>query len=142
MKSLDYRCNTGDTFDDTLLGPAIDNESEIDTVLRHTGIAEDYKGLMDYNAPSEDPDGLSLEFEIFKESFKKSIDNKKVFSRKRKDSPDRKSCTLLDIFIMLYKGYSNREIAQYYGVTSMSIINMRHKLAEVMVKYGLKGLME
>jgi len=47
-------------------------------------------------------------------------------------------CTLIDIFILMYRGYSGRQIAKIYGVSDMSITNVKYKLAEAMFNYGIK----
>jgi hypothetical protein len=47
-------------------------------------------------------------------------------------------CTLIDIFILLYRGYSGRQVAKVYGVSDMSVTNVKYKLAKAMFNYGIK----
>lgn len=56
--------------------------------------------------------------------------------KSRIENIDETGCTLLDIFRLLYKGYNNKQIAQIYSVSNMSITNMKHRLAKEMMKYG------
>jgi len=51
-------------------------------------------------------------------------------------------CSLIDIFSLLYRGYSGKQIAKVYGVSDMSVTNVKHKLAKALYNYGLKPLGE
>jgi len=51
-------------------------------------------------------------------------------------------CYLTDIFSLLYRGYTGKQIAQVYGVSDMSVTNVKHKLAKALYNFGLKPLGE
>jgi len=46
-------------------------------------------------------------------------------------------CSLIDIFILLYRGYTGRQIARIYGVSDMSVTNAKYKLAKALLSYGI-----
>lgn len=56
----------------------------------------------------------------------------------RIENVDEIGCTLLDIFRLLYRGYSNKQIARIYSVSDMSVTNMKHRLAQEMIKFGFE----
>jgi len=47
-------------------------------------------------------------------------------------------CTLIDVFILLYRGYSGKQIAKVYGVSDMSVTNVKYKLAKALFDYGIQ----
>ncbi len=47
-------------------------------------------------------------------------------------------CSLVDIFVLLYRGYSGKQIARVYGVSDMSVSNVKYKLARALLSYGIK----
>jgi len=46
-------------------------------------------------------------------------------------------CTLYDLYNLLYKGYTNEQISEIYGVSRTTISTLKRRLAKIMVKYGL-----
>lgn len=51
---------------------------------------------------------------------------------------DVEGCSLTDIFHLMYRGYSGRQIARIYGVSDMSVTNIKYKLAKVLLAYGIR----
>lgn len=47
-------------------------------------------------------------------------------------------CSLYDIFQLLYRGYTNAQISEVYGISSTTVSMMKTKLAKVILKYGIK----
>ena len=54
------------------------------------------------------------------------------------DSVEENGCTLLDIFHLLYKGYTNVQIAEIYGVSTTTVTKMKTGLASAILQYGIK----
>jgi len=54
------------------------------------------------------------------------------------DSVEENGCTLLDIFHLLYKGYTNVQIAEIYGVSTTTVTRMKTGLASAILQYGIK----
>ena len=59
-------------------------------------------------------------------------------SERIKDAQSTTGCSLIDIFILLYRGYSGKQIAKVYGVSDMSVTNVKYKLAKAIFNYGIK----
>lgn len=134
MKSKDYKYVSGrvPNFD-----PYSNEDMELEDILKNTSYCTDYKELVEYNEACDRPDGINFEMKLFQEKFKKSKENRK-FSLKKRGGVHKKipECSLMDIFKYLYKGYSNKEIAEVYGVSNMTITHLKHKLAISMIKMG------
>jgi len=110
---------------------------DIDLVLRRNPIALDFHHRLLCNESSTSPDGLGADIRDFEKTFSESTRNKKFTLKKRKyQNVYTEGCKLSDIFNLLYEGYSSKEIAGMLGVTNMCITNMKHKLANIMAKYG------
>jgi Bacterial regulatory proteins, luxR family. len=111
-----------------------DNEdsNDLDRVLYSNPIALEYEELLLLNAESDQADGLRLELQDFAQRYlcpKTRRGKKKRLSKKS-------SCTLFDIFNYLYEGYSNKEIADIYEVSQMSVSHYKNKLAKALLRYG------
>lgn len=52
------------------------------------------------------------------------------------NSIEKHGCTLLDLFQLLYKGYTNTQISVIYGVSTTTISAMKNKLSKAMIRYG------
>ncbi len=110
---------------------------DLDLVLHNNPVALDFQTRLINNESSTSPDGLGADLRDFERTFSNSRSDKEYSLSKRKfKNVDSAGCKLSDIFNLLYKGYSSKEIAAKLGVTSMSITNMKHQLAQIMIKYG------
>jgi DNA-directed RNA polymerase specialized sigma24 family protein len=121
-------------FQSIAYSPSYDSEetNDMDHVLSNNNIAPDYEELLLHNAEVDQVDGLRLELQDFARRYlhqSKSRRGKKSLSKKS-------SCTLLDIYNYLYEGYSNKEIADIYEVSQMSVSHYKNKLAKALLKYG------
>lgn len=47
-------------------------------------------------------------------------------------------CSLTDIFSLLYRGYSGKQIASLYSVSNMSISNVKYLLGKALLAHGIK----
>ena len=100
---------------------------EIDIALHFYSMAPDYLNLIERNKMSDNVDSLGFDLKEFKRYFKNSRSNKHY-----------KTYSLLDILQDIHMGLTNREIADKYLVTEMTILAMKHKISSVMVKYGFE----
>lgn len=140
-----------------------DDVDDLDLVIFRNPIALEFMNTLLYNGSTDNMGGLGADFKDFEHQFLHSSHNKKYSLKKRKhekralnylEKLDKNSlefeeikdrilnagfsgCTLLDIFQLLYKGYTNKQIAKIYGVSDMYVTSMKHKLAKVMLRYGL-----
>lgn len=83
----------------------------------------------------ECPDSLRFDLKMFFESFENTKSDKR-FAKKVTDETGLSTATLSRLFKLIYMGYSNKEIAKEFGVTTMYIFYLKQKLAKVMKKYG------
>jgi RNA polymerase sigma factor (sigma-70 family) len=106
-------------------------ENDMDRVLLGNPVAFDYEELLLANAEADRVDGLRMELQDFAQHYlcPKNHRGKKRLSKKS-------NCTLFDIFNYLYKGYTNKEIADIYGVSQMSVSHYKNKLAKALLRYG------
>lgn len=110
--------------------------SDLDKIIQHTPVEIRYQNLLSSNEDNENS-LLWSALNDFRENFLSSKKNKKYSLNKRRNQEVRTSgCSLIDIFNHLYEGYNNKEIAEMYGVSDMSITNMKHQLAWQMKRYG------
>jgi RNA polymerase sigma factor (sigma-70 family) len=117
--------------------PLAENICEQDSIIRHTPLDVDYQTLIMSNESSDCVDGPAASLHDFEQSLLQAHKNKKFSLNKRKNKDIKTTgCTLLDILRYLYDGYNNNEIAKIYGVTDMSITNMKQKLTKEMLKFG------
>jgi DNA-directed RNA polymerase specialized sigma24 family protein len=117
--------------------PLAETTNELDTVFRHTPINLDYQTVLLNNESPDGINGIAADLKDFEISLLQKQKNKWFSLDKRKNKGVSTSgCTLIDILHYLYDGYSNSEIAEKYGVTDMSITNMKQKLAREMQKFG------
>ncbi len=107
-------------------------ENDMDTVLLGNSIASDYKELLLANAEADRSDGLRMELQDFARRYLCPKHGRNRLSKKS-------DCTLLDIFNYLYKGYTNKEIADVYGVSQMSVSHYKNKLAKALLRYGFSA---
>jgi DNA-directed RNA polymerase specialized sigma subunit len=116
--------------------PTSDDMSDFEATLRSNSIDMEFRETLEKNE-SESPNSMGFELQDFQGRLKNSKENKHYSLSKRKNkSTAIPECTLLQIFKYIYQGYSNKEIARIYGVTDMSVTHMKHKLAEIMHKFG------
>jgi len=117
--------------------PLAENLCETNSIISHNPIDVNYQTLLMANESSAHLDGTAACMQDFEQSLLQTHRNKKFSLSKRKNKAIKTSgCTLLDILKLLYEGYNNNEIAKQYGVTDMSISNMKQKLTKEMVKFG------
>lgn len=50
---------------------------------------------------------------------------------------EKDGCTLIDLFRLLYRGYTNKQIARIYGVSKTTISAMKYKLSRAMNQFGI-----
>lgn len=107
------------------------------TFLGHScEVTPEYKNHLECLASQEYPEGSPIkDFETYLSHSGRNFRFK--FSR-RKDRDVTIGCTLLDLFRLMYEGYTSKEIAVKYGVTHMSVFNMKAKLIAVMSDFGIK----
>jgi DNA-directed RNA polymerase specialized sigma subunit len=110
-------------------------EIDLDESLSTNKIALEYRDIIDYNESSDAVHGLGFDLRDFENKFRRSEANKKILKKKR-NKTDFPEGTLLEIFQYLYKGYSNKEIAQIYGVSNMTIMHLKRKIALIMIDMG------
>jgi RNA polymerase sigma factor (sigma-70 family) len=106
------------------------DEVDIDRTLYGNPVAMDYEEVLLANAEGDKVDGLRMELQDFARRY--LCPKKKGKKRLSKKS----DCTLLDIFNYLYKGYTNKEIADIYNVSQMSVSHYKNKLAKALLRYG------
>lgn len=117
--------------------PMAEATNEVDTVFRHTPINLDYQTILLNNESPDGINGIAADLKDFEKHLLRKQKNKWFSLDKRKNKDiSTAGCTLIDILQYLYDGYSNSEIADIYGVTDMSITNMKQKLAREMYKFG------
>jgi len=134
LKSPDYRFMKARVSD---YDPFSDEVMDMDKSLSINTIAGDFKDILHRNGILEPIDGIEFDIHHFESHFAKSRENRKYdFRKNKKREAETPECTLLEIFKYLYQGYSNKEIARIYGVSDMTITNMKHRLADAMMKYG------
>jgi len=102
-------------------------EDDIDHTLAYYAIATDYQTLLERNRISDASDNLGFDIRSFIHHFYSSRANRKF-----------KKFSLIDIFLDIYHGYSNREIAAKYGVSEMTTIILKNRIAKAMQKYGFE----
>ena len=104
---------------------------DVDKILLGNPVALDYEEVLTANAESDRADGLRMELQDFVQQYlcPKQRKGSKKLSKKA-------NCTLFDIFDHLYKGYTNKEIAEIYGVSQMSVSHYKNKLAKALLRYG------
>ena len=111
-------------------------EWDIDTLYRECKMSTGYRNMIESNQCDENGN-LGLELKDFYEKFLKSRNNKTYsFSRRKDKKIKNNGCSLLDVFKYLYEGYTHTEIAEMYGVSNMTVTNLKHKLAKNMIRYG------
>ena len=111
--------------------PEDSEENDLDQILIGNSVALDYEELLLANAEADRIDGLRMELQDFAEHY---LCPKKHKGRNKLSK--KSNCTLLDIFNYLYKGYTNKEIADIYGVSQMSVSHYKNKLAKALLRYG------
>lgn len=117
--------------------PLAENLCEQNSMVSHNPIDVNYQTMLQANESSDHIDGQAANLHDFEQSLIQTHRNKKFFLNKRKNKTVKTSgCTLLDILRYLYEGRNNNEIAKIYGVTDMSISNMKQKLTKEMIKFG------
>ena len=94
-----------------------------------------YQDIIDYNDSSDNCDGPRTELKYFYESFKNTKQDK-VIARKQCQEKGLPKASLSRLFVLLYEGYTNKEIAKNFGVSAMYITLMKQQLANRMMKYG------
>ncbi len=111
----------------------IEND-DMDQILLGNPVAFDYEEILTANAEADRIDGLRMELQDFAQQYlcPKQCKGKKKLSKKA-------DCTLFDIFNYLYKGYTNKEIAEIYGVSQMSVSHYKNKLAKALLRYGFSA---
>jgi DNA-directed RNA polymerase specialized sigma24 family protein len=108
-----------------------DDDPDIERTLYSNPVALEYEEVLLANAEADKVDGLRMELQDFVQQYlcpKKYRGNKKLSKKS--------NCTLLDIFNYLYKGYTNKEISDIYGVSQMSVSHYKNKLAKALLRYG------
>jgi RNA polymerase sigma factor (sigma-70 family) len=103
---------------------------DMDQILSDNSVASDYEEILMANAETDRADGLRMELQDFAQQY---LCPKQ---RKGKKLSKKSDCTLFDIFNYLYKGYTNKEIAEIYGVSQMSVSHYKNKLAKALLRYG------
>ena len=120
---------------DNIPDDMIDN---VDAVIQSEHVDPDYVSMIQRNQDSDETQGLLADLQDFEENFLCDGRDKKFNLKRRKNRKVRtRGCRLSDLMNMIYKGYSNHEIAIKYGVTDMSVTHIKHQLAKTMLRYGL-----
>lgn len=112
---------------------------EFDTLIEND-IAMDYQeAVIDYNEASDNNEGPRLELKFFYESFKDTERDKRISRRHcvKKDVPE---ASLSKLFILLYEGYSNKEISNIFSVSPMYVTYMKQQLANNMMRFGFSPM--
>jgi DNA-directed RNA polymerase specialized sigma24 family protein len=98
-----------------------------------------YEGILLRNQDSDELIGTAAELKEFKSRFSGSRQNKRHLLQRRKNKGFKTSgYTMLDIFDLLYEGFSNREIALMFGVTDMAICHLKHRLVKSLIRSGFR----
>jgi DNA-binding CsgD family transcriptional regulator len=113
------------SFDDL-----INNSDELD--MAELAPSTDYETFIDSN--NTDVDSLYYQIQEFREKFLHSPKNRQRAFLRSKDHP-RQSYTLLEVFDMIYEGYTTEEIAQKYQVSQMTIFYIKQKLEVALRKF-------
>ena len=114
--------------------PFIQSYPEIDIVDNgHNQLAPEYLNLLDRNSSAIEPD-----LNGFKHFLQKSGKNFKFRLDRRKDRNQTGSCSLLELYDLIYEGHTIKDIAHKFGVTKTSVYNMKAKLIKVMQDYGIR----
>ena len=131
MKSPEYRYITGKVPN---YDPSSETSVELDDIVKDH-LDETFEDVVERNDDTDSCDGTGSDLRFFYESFKGSKDDKR-YALRLSDKKGLSEATLSRVFKYIYEGYSNREIAQAFGVSGMYVSYMKQQLALEMVKYG------
>jgi len=99
-------------------------------------IKTEYENRIYRNSLTDEIDGINFDLDLFEDHLQKI--NKYYNLRKRKNKRvEEKSLDFLKIFKLLREGYSNREIAQKFGVSDMWICTTKNEIKKLMDKFGV-----
>lgn len=128
IKSPEYRNITKKAANyevDPKDAPDMDDQGPLDDV---------YQDVVERNAETDSCDGVGTDLRMFYNSFKGSKDDKLYVPKLVEKGFSR--ATLSKVFKCIYEGYTFREIAATFGVSTMFISLMKQQLAMEMEKYG------
>lgn len=132
-KSYDTKCET----------PAWHNlkrtsaDDDLELTIRYNTISIEYHHIISQNQISEDLNSLSFEMRRFEKFIEKRNKFYRLARRKNKNLGS-KGYTMLDVFRLFKDGLSNHEIAKIYGVSDMSISNVKKDIKDLARYYGFE----
>lgn len=122
--------------------PPDDSYETADTVelaLRYNQVATEFQNIIHQNDMTDSIEGIGADLRDFEENFLPTRNKVFTLSKRKFKDVETNGCRLSDIYSLLYQGYSNKEIAQMYGVSYMYVTAMKRELASVMNKGGTAG---
>lgn len=96
----------------------------------------DYETVINRNQNSDKMDGIKFDLDLFEMYLKKS--DKFYYLKKRKNQGLLVTgLTLSQVFSLMRRGATHREISEQFGVSIMFISNLKNEIKERMEKFGI-----
>jgi hypothetical protein len=115
----------------------LDNQLDLLENLSENALDVEYATIVRRNEISDLIDGLNLDLTLFEKYLKKRDKFYSLSKSIKAQSKKSKGLSLLQVFILMRKGISHRNIAEKFGVSNMFISTLNVEIKQQMIRFGI-----